>query len=342
MSDLKNFIIVIIFAASCCCSQIYAAQIDSFNISIINDENVIYEDNIIDTDSINTWAHNIVCNGDTIAYSKIIHHVPYYDFLHYSIHLANEYNYAKAYYNAYRILDIWYHLHDCDMDSTSWSNVKFWLEWGAEAGNDCCRTILNKGYYVSEQTMRKLDSINSFVFVLPIKKIKHNKISATTIDSYQISMPYTQFIQYRKLAVQQGTLDYYIIINNYATSKSREFCYREELLYTICSVIKWKQHHEYDSSILWKLDDVYLMCGEINRRRIGTNIHYSRLGYYVLEKGYQDGDSYAIMPLAELYYKGIQTPQNKNHAQQLLSEKFSPKTAANLMRRWDKEMTNQK
>lgn len=81
MSDLKNFIIVIIFAASCCCSQIYAAQIDSFNISIINDENVIYEDNIIDTDSINTWAHNIVCNGDTIAYSKIIHHVPYWDVL---------------------------------------------------------------------------------------------------------------------------------------------------------------------------------------------------------------------------------------------------------------------
>lgn len=339
---MNNKIYIIVIALAVLCRvHLFANPTDSLLKNAITMENIVYESKIAQ-DSITTWTHDIICNGDTIAYSKIIHHVPYYDFLHYSIHLANEYNYAKAYYNAYRILDIWYHLHDCEMDSTSWADIRFWLGWGAEAGNTSCSKILNEGYNISEQIMKKLDSINSFVFVLPIKNIKNNKIYATALDSNPISMSYTQFIQYRKLAVQQGILDYYIVINDYAMGKSQEFCYREELLYEISRIIKWKQHHEYDTSILWRLDEVYMMCGKINRRRIGTNIHYSRLGYYVLEKGYQDGDSYAIMPLAELYYKGIQTPQNKSHAQQLLSEKFSPKTAANLMRRWDKEMTNQK
>lgn len=309
---------------------------DSLTIERIVMKNIVYPDKISE-DSIKTWTHDIICDGDSIAYFKIMPYIPYYDFFLYSIHLANEYNYTKAYYNAYRILDIWYKLHNCEMDSISWKNIKFWLEWGAKAGCYGCDTILDAGFAISEEELKRLDSINSFVFVLPVKEIKNRVIDGDLVLD-TLNMDYEQFIRYRKLAVQKGVRDYYIMINHYAASTKFEgFCYREDLLYSISEVIKWQLHNSYERSILWQLDDIYMICDVSNRTKIGTNIHYSRLGYYVLKKGYEAGDTYAIMPLAELYYKGIQVTQDKEYAKKILLEKWPEKTVLHIMNTWEKD-----
>lgn len=339
MNNLR-FYITVIFVIFCR-THILGVQTDSLTIEEIVKKNIVYTD-IISEDSIKIWTNEIICDGDTIAYFKIMPYIPYYDFFQYSIHLANEYNYTKAYYNAYRILDIWYKLHDCEMDSISWNNIKFWLEWGAEAGCCCCDTILNVGFTISEEVLRHLDSINSFVFVLPVKDIQNRVIDGDLVyDS--LNMDYEQFLQYRKLAVQKGINDYYIMISAYAIGTGYEgLCYREYLLYSISSSIKWQLPNSYESGIMWQLDDLYTICGVINRKKKGTNIHYTRLGHYVLEKGYKAEDGYAYMPLAELYYKGIQVIQDKEYAKKILLEKWKEKTVLIMMNNWEKDIQQNK
>ena len=93
--------------------------------------------------------------------------------------------------------------------------------------------------------------------------------------------------------------------------------------------------------MLWRLDTDYLICyndPKIHRNRIGTNVHYSRLGKYILELGERENDRYSIMALAELYTKGIREPQDEIYARLLLLRIFSEKATNNLIMRWKKEL----
>ena len=122
-------------------------------------------DKSADTETINN-IYSVISEGDTLAYKALVRQVPYYDYFVFSLYMANEYNYGPAYYNTYRIYDLWLKLYDASIDLESRQRIKFWLNWGEEAGNKACKLILSD-VNLTEQEYKALDSINDFMFFLP-------------------------------------------------------------------------------------------------------------------------------------------------------------------------------
>ena len=154
--------------------------------------------NLIEDTEILENIRAITCDGDTTAYKNLMLQIPYYDFFVYSVYMASKYDYAPAYYYAFRIYERWLNLYDIQIDTISWKNLRFWLQWGVEAGNTACEKILCDSIQNDEYTYSVLDSLNSFVFVIPRTDSSSDSIKATIAGGRKISISKEQFEAYKK------------------------------------------------------------------------------------------------------------------------------------------------
>lgn len=76
---------------------------------------------------------------------------------------------------------------------------------------------------------------------------------------------------------------------------------------------------------------IYMLCSDFN------STYCNKLGIYLLRLGYEAGDKYAIIPLAQLYAQGLYVPQDVEYAEKILTSLMSEYKAQKLIQRWINE-----
>ena len=287
-------------------------------------------DKSADTETINN-IYSVISEGDTLAYKALVRQVPYYDYFVFSLYMANEYNYGPAYYNTYRIYDLWLKLYDASIDLESRQRIKFWLNWGEEAGNKACKLILSD-VNLTEQEYKALDSINDFMFFLP-QNITIDTISTMLIGSnLLISTPKKEFEEHKQKRIHFNQRESRDKLEQHAREDTKGYSLNENLLFRIHEQIKHEEYHKQITfSILWYLVDLYLVCERYDC------LFSSKLGIYLLHSGFEANDEYSIIHLATLYAQGCGVPQNKDYAHEILTKKMSQETALKWINKWSRE-----
>ena len=287
----------------------------------------------------------VACNGDTTAYKNLMLQIPYYDFFVYSVYMASEFNYPPAYYNAYRIYDRWLNLYDTQIDTTSWKNLRFWLQWGVDAGSTACEQVLRDGMQIAELKYKTLDSLNNFVFVIPRNDYSSDSIRATLAGERRISISKEQFEKYKMQrirsndSVSEAILETYAYNNDYGLEKYTinnidVFPINENFMFRIHNHLKYGDCPHITFSILWHLSNTHMLCYDFN------HTFCNKLGLYLLHLGYEAGDRYSTLPLAQLYAQGYHVPRDIEYAKKILTSIMSESAANKLVQKWIREDKN--
>lgn len=322
----------LLFALAGMSVSLYAKLPDKY-IEISSRENTAILENI----------RAITCDGDTAAYKNLMLQIPYYDFFVYSVYMASKYNYAPAYYNAFRIYDRWLNLYDTQIDTISWKNLRFWLQWGVEAGSSACEKILCDSILTDEYTYSALDSLNSFVFVIPQNNDSSDSIRATLPGEKKVSISKEQLEKYKMQRLCNNDSAIRILetyaygsdftLKKYTMNNTDVFPINENFMFRVYRHLKDGDCSYITFSILWHLSHTYRLCDNTY-----SSTFENKLGVYLLHLGYEAGDRYCILPLAELYTKGIYVPQDTVRAKKILMTLMkNEKNAEHYIRRWSNE-----
>lgn len=295
-----------------------------------------------------------ICQGDTSAYNALMLQVPYYDYFVYSLYMANEYNYAPAYYNAYRIYHLWLKMYDKTINIEQLEKLTFWLEWGKSAGNEACRILLNERA-VSDLQYALLDSLNNFNFILPFNNTDNDSIYATDFEwttkwttkgeigyttEIKIAMHKDQFEQHKDLRLENDSISHSILERYAFRGQTDSFTKNENLLFRIHEQLNYKQHNKQLTwNLLFYLNNHYNMCedmGNPNTSMLGYCFFCSRLGRYLLQIAYSNGDEYAVWELARIYAQGCGVEQDYSKAYEILRSNVSELAAKNAIAGWTK------
>lgn len=286
--------------------------------------------------------HAATCDGDTTAYIRLMQQIPYYDFFVYSIYMASKYDYAPAYYNAYRIYNRWLNLYN-QIDTTSRNNLRFWLQWGADAGSTVCEQVLRDSTSIDDSTYTALDSLNNFVFVVPQTGNSSDSIKATLAGERNISISKEQLEKYKMQrlccndSASKSILETYAYNNKYVLEKyticnADVFPVNENFLFRVHERLKYGNCEHITFGILWHLSKTYMACDDYN------STFSNKLGLYLLRLGYEAGDKYAVIPLAQLYAQGLYVPQDLEYAKKVLTSSMPKYKAEKLIQIWINEI----
>ena len=287
--------------------------------------------------------HAVACNGDTAAYKNLMLQIPYYDYFVYSIYMASEYNYAPAYYNAYRIYDRWLNMYNTQIDTTLWKNLRFWLQWGVDAGSVACEKVLHDSLHVNEYTYTQLDSLSNFVFIIPRNDNNSDSIKATLPGGKKVSISKEQLEKYKIQRIcnndssSEALLETYAYNNDYVLEKytinnADVFPINENFMFRIHKRLKYGDCTNLTIGVLWHLSNTHMLCYNFD------HTFSNKLSIYLLRLGYEAGDKYAIIPFAQLYAQGLYVPQDTEYAEKILTSLISEYKAKKLVQRWINEI----
>lgn len=321
---MKKIFTIIIFIHFC---------IGAFSLSTINDKSLHQIQFLFDTDEddISKKIFAVICEGDSDSYNSLMYQIPYYDYFLCSIHMANEYNYPPAFYRAFRGYCLWNNLYNNTINQSSWDNMKFWLNWGKESGDLCCDILLHDSVSLTTNLFLTLDSINNFFFNNPTPKIISDSIFVISLNKDDtLVLLRDELEQYKRQYILRHDSTSIAMLEYIASNFSHDYSFNENFLFRVSCHINHNEFHTIVFSTLWHLRALYQICDSNGYDKIdGT-----KLGQYLLLKGYQCGDSYAIIPLAKMYCQGIFVPQDIEYAYKLLLIKMNEHNAKKWINRW--------
>ena len=220
----------------------------------------------------------------------------------------------------------------------------FWLQWGADVGSTACKKVLLDREYINANTYTTLDSLNNFVFVIPRTDGSSDSIKATIAGGRKISISKEQFEAYKKQRIWHND-SASIILETYAYADNNDnvlkkytinnvdvFPINENFMFRVHEYLTCEDYTHITTSILWYLSNTYMLCDNTY-----SSTFENKLGIYLLHFGYEAGDEYSVLPLAELYAKGIYVSQDTVHAKKILMSLVKEEKAERMIQKWINE-----
>lgn len=270
-----------------------------------------------------------LCDGDMTAYEDLISLVPYYDYFAYSIYVANTYDYAPAYYRAYRIYQLWNELYHDNIDETSWKNLKIWLEWGRDAGSKACEILLRDSTHVTKDVFASMDSINHFTFTFPIEPCDGYIHAQPLGYDSSITISCEEFEKIKQKRISEDSEESNAILELYAHGFADRYTVSENFLFRIRDHIKCNRNENITLSVVWEFSNICNVCKQIDL----DELYSSKLGLHLLHVGLKAGDKFSFFPLAKLYAQGNYVPLDRDFAYQLLLKMMRPELAEKWLQR---------